>query len=149
MTDTRIELEPGPDHPITVEPFSSHVVVLIGSTVIAETDRALELREAAYPPVLYIPFEDVDPSHVRPNELHTWCPYKGEASYYDIVDTNADSDSNDTNLAAAVWYYPDPFTAVDSIEGHVAFYADRVAITTSAGDSTLRSEDLSGGKLHP
>lgn len=134
MTDTRVRLEPGPDHPITVEPLLSHVVVRSGSTVIAETDRALELREASYPPVLYIPLEDVDPAHLRPNELHTWCPYKGEASYYDVVDTDDDR----TDLAAAVWYYADPFAAVGSIEGHVAFYADRVAITTSADGSTIQ-----------
>jgi uncharacterized protein (DUF427 family) len=134
MTDTRIRIEPGPDHPITVEPFTSHVVVRSGSSVIAETDRALELREAAYPPVLYIPLEDVDPRLVRANELHTWCPYKGEASYYDIVDT----DSEHTDLDASVWYYPEPFAAVASVEGHVAFYADRVAITTSVGGSTVQ-----------
>jgi uncharacterized protein (DUF427 family) len=133
MTDTRIQIEPGPDHPITVEPFSSHVVVRSGSTVIAETDRALELREAAYPPVLYVPLEDVDPHYVRPNELHTWCPYKGEASYYDIVESDAGTD-----LAAAVWYYDDPFPAVASIQGHVAFYADRVAIMASPSDSAVR-----------
>ncbi|HEY1832407.1 MAG TPA: DUF427 domain-containing protein [Acidimicrobiales bacterium] len=133
MTDTRSQLEPGPDHPITVEPFSSHLVVRSGSTVIAETDRALELREAAYPPVLYIPLEDVDPRHVRPNELHTWCPYKGEASYYDIVG----SEGTGNDLDAAVWYYPDPFEAVASIEGHVAFYADRVAISAGSSESTL------------
>jgi uncharacterized protein (DUF427 family) len=133
MTDTRIRLEPGPDHPITVEPFLSHVIVRSGSTLIAETDRAVELREAAYPAVLYIPFEDVDARHVRPNQLHTWCPYKGEASYYDVVDTDDDR----TDLAAAVWYYADPFAAVGNIEGHVAFYAERVAITTSAHDSLV------------
>jgi uncharacterized protein (DUF427 family) len=131
MTDAHIHLEPGPEHPITVEPFSPHVVVRRGSTLIAETDRALELREAAYPPVLYIPLEDVDPHHLRPNQLLTWCPYKGEASYYDLVESDADG----PDLDAAVWYYADPFAAVSSIHGHVAFYADRVAIATSADDS--------------
>ncbi len=136
MTDTRIQIEPGPDHPITVEPFTSHVIVHSGSTVIAETDRALELREAAYPPVLYIPLEDVNPRHVRPNELHTWCPYKGEASYYDIIESDTGTDTADLN--AAVWYYPDPFAAVAGIKDHVAFYADRVVISTSTGDASLR-----------
>jgi uncharacterized protein (DUF427 family) len=120
MTDTRIQKETGPDHPITVEPLASRVVVRSGSTVIAETDRALELREAAYPPVLYIPLEDVDPRHVRPNELHTWCPYKGEASYYDIIGIDG------SDITAAVWYYDEPFRAVADIKGHVAFYPDRV-----------------------
>jgi uncharacterized protein (DUF427 family) len=142
MTDTRTHLEPGPDHPITVEPFASHVVVRSGSTTIAETDRALELQEAAYPPVLYIPLEDLNLRHVRSNELHTWCPYKGEASYYDIVDTEVDTDAGpDTgtaDLSAAIWYYLDPFPAVAEIRGHVAFYADRVAIVTSSGDSDVQ-----------
>ena len=133
MTDTRTQIEPGPDHPITVEPFRSHVIVRSGSTVIAESDRALELREAAYPPVLYIPIEDVNPDHVRPSELHTWCPYKGEASYYDIVGT----DEGASDLSAAVWYYPDPFAAVASIKNHTAFYPDRVTISTPAADSAV------------
>jgi uncharacterized protein (DUF427 family) len=134
MTDTRIQREPGPDHPITTEPLLSHVVVRRGSTVIAETDRALELREAAYPPVLYIPLEDVDTRYLQANDLHTWCPYKGEASYYDIVGTDADG----TDLTAALWYYDDPFPAVAGIKGRVAFYADRVATTTSPRESTVR-----------
>ena len=132
MTYTRIRKEPGPDHPISTEPFLSHVVVRSGTTVIAETNHALELQEAGYPPVLYIPLEDVNPRHVQNNDLHTWCPYKGEASYYDIVGTDG------TDLTAAVWYYDDPFPAVADIEGHVAFYADRVAITTSPSDPTVR-----------
>jgi uncharacterized protein (DUF427 family) len=129
MTDARIQLVPGPDHPISVEPFAFHVVVRSGSTLIAETDRALELRESSYPSVFYVPLEDVDPHHIRPSERRTWCPYKGEASYYDIVE----SDGQGTDLNAAVWYYADPFAAVSTIRGHVAFYADRVAIATSAG----------------
>jgi uncharacterized protein (DUF427 family) len=140
MIDTRMQKEPGRDHPITVEPFSSHVVVRSGSTLVAETDRALELREATYPSVFYIPLEDVDPQRVRPSDLHTWCPYKGEASYYDIVGTDANSHENvdGPDLRAAIWYYADPFPAVASIQGHVAFYADRVAITISPSESTVR-----------
>ena len=64
MTDTRTRLTPGPDHPITVERWPGHVTVQSGSVVIAETDRALEMHEAAYPAVLYVPIGDVD--------QHTW-----------------------------------------------------------------------------
>ena len=90
MTDARPHMTPGSDHPITVERSSSHVTVRSGSVAIAETDRALEMREASYPAVLYIPLEDVDQRLLRRNEQHTWCPYKGEASYYDIVDGDGD-----------------------------------------------------------
>jgi uncharacterized protein (DUF427 family) len=125
MTDARPHKTPGPDHPITLERSSSQVTVRSGSVVIAETSRALEMREASYPAVLYIPLEDVDQSYLRRSDHHTWCPYKGEASYYDIID------GAETDLTAAVWYYDDPFPAVADIKDHVAFYSDRVPVTTS------------------
>jgi uncharacterized protein (DUF427 family) len=73
--------------------------------------------------VFYVPFDDVDQRHLRRSEHHTWCPYKGEASYYDIVDGDR------AGLGAAVWFYDDPFPVVAEIKGHVALYADRVTIT--------------------
>jgi uncharacterized protein (DUF427 family) len=123
MTDTRPRIEPGPEHPITIDPTPGHVTVRRGSAVIAETDHALALQEADYPPVLYIPLADVDRQLLGASDEHTYCPYKGEASYYDIVGGDGDT------LAGAVWYYPEPYEAVASIRDHVAFYADRVTIT--------------------
>ncbi len=123
MNETRTRRAPGADHPITIEPSAAHVVVRHGRALIAETDSALELREASYPPVLYVPIADVDRALLRDSELHTWCPYKGEASYYDIVS------EGEPKLADTVWYYDDPSTAVAEIKDHVAFYSDRVTIT--------------------
>jgi uncharacterized protein (DUF427 family) len=136
----RPRMTPGPDHPITLEPSSSHVVVRSGSVVIAETDRALEMREASYPTVFYVPLDDVDRRLLRHSDHHTYCPYKGEASYYDIIDGDG------TDLAAAVWYYDDPFPAVAGIKGHVAFYADRVTVTATPRESTERSTGASAGR---
>lgn len=124
-TESRPHLEPGPDHPIAVTPHQGHVVVRAGGTVVAETDKALELKEASYPVVLYIPLEDVDRSSLSDNDTHTYCPYKGEASYYDLEAAGADG-------PGAVWYYPDPYPAVAEIKGHVAFYANRVDIHSTA-----------------
>jgi len=126
MTDTRTRLEPGPDHPITVSPHAGHVTVQHGSDVIAETDRALELQESNYPVVLYIPVDDVNQQLLGASEQHTYCPYKGEASYYNVLPGAADI------LAGAVWYYSEPYDAVDAIRGHVAFYADRVTISSQS-----------------
>jgi uncharacterized protein (DUF427 family) len=131
MTDSRPRLTPGPDHPITVEPSAAHVVVKSGSVVIAETDKALELREAAYAPVFYVPLDDVDQQKLQASDNKTWCPYKGEASYYDIVDGQR------SDLAASVWYYPDPSPGVADIKDHVAFYADRLTITATPGESAV------------
>ncbi len=132
MTDTRTHKTPGPDHPITLERSPAHVVVRSGSDVIAETSRALEMREAAYPAVLYVPLDDVNQNLLQRSEHRTWCPYKGEASYYDIIDGER------TDLTAAVWYYDDPFPAVADIKDHVAFYTDRVTVTATPRIDTLR-----------
>ncbi|MGZ8176818.1 DUF427 domain-containing protein [Williamsia sp. SKLECPSW1] len=118
----REHLVPGPDHPITVEPTPGHVTVRVGDTVIAETDAAQTLREARYDAVQYVPLDAVDPAALRTSESTSYCPYKGEASYFDLAvgsDTATD----------AVWTYTDPFPAVAEIKGHVAFYPDRVDIT--------------------
>jgi uncharacterized protein (DUF427 family) len=126
MTENRPHLTPGPDHPITLELSPLHVVVSRGSEVIAETDRALEMHEAAYPPVFYVPLDDVRQDLLRQSDHHTYCPYKGEASYYDVIDGDG------SDLSDVVWYYGHPYPAVAEIEGHVAFYADRVSVAVSA-----------------
>jgi uncharacterized protein (DUF427 family) len=110
---------PGPDHPITVTPSADHVVVRSGDATIADSRATLVLQEANYPPVRYIPLADVDASQLGASELTTYCPYKGEASYYSI---NRDS----ARGADAVWFYDEPYDAVAEIKGHVAFYTDRV-----------------------
>ena len=131
MTDVRPRKTPGPDHPITMERSAEHVAVRSGSVVIAESARALEMREASYAPVFYVPLEDVHQDLLRQSDHHTYCPYKGEASYYDIIDGDG------TDLAAAVWYYGDPYPAVAEIKDHVAFYADRLTVTAGPGRPTV------------
>jgi uncharacterized protein (DUF427 family) len=134
VTDARLRKTPGPDHPITLERAPAHVVVRNGSVVVAESDRALEMREASYLPVFYIPLDDVDQRVLRHSDHHTYCPYKGEASYYDILGGDR------TELTAAVWYYPDPFPAMADIKGHVAFYADRVTVSAEPFGFAHRTE---------
>jgi uncharacterized protein (DUF427 family) len=110
---------PGPDHPISIEPNPSRVVVTVGGRVIADTRDALTLREASYPAVQYIPLRDVDMTALTRSEHTTYCPYKGDASYYNIPG------GGDRSLNA-VWTYETPFEAMAQIKNHVAFYPDRV-----------------------
>jgi uncharacterized protein (DUF427 family) len=116
---------PGPDHPITVEPTGSRVVVRSGGKVIADTTAALTLQEGDYPAVQYIPLADVDAGVLRPTDSETYCPYKGEASYYSLV-------TADGEITDAVWTYEKPYDAVGTIAGHVAFYAEHVDVEVSA-----------------
>jgi uncharacterized protein (DUF427 family) len=110
---------PGPDHPISIEANPSRVVVKAGGQVIADTREALTLREASYPAVQYIPRRDVDMAALTRSEHTTYCPYKGDASYYSIP-AGGDRSLN------AVWSYEIPFDAMVQIKDYVAFYPDRV-----------------------
>jgi glutathione S-transferase len=83
MTERSIEI-PGPDHPITIEANPDRVVVTLGGQSIADTTAALTLREAAYPAVQYIPRRDVDMAALVRSDHTTYCPYKGEASYFSV-----------------------------------------------------------------
>ena len=120
---------PGPDHPIAITPSGDRVVVRSGETRIADSRSTLVLREASYPPVRYIPIADVDRSQLSASELTSYCPYKGEASYYSIA---ADPERG----LDAVWFYDDPHSAVAEIKGHVAFYPDRVQLSIEAADGS-------------
>jgi uncharacterized protein (DUF427 family) len=117
-TEKRMKI-PGPDHPISIEANPSRILVTVGGKVVADTSNALTLREASYPAVQYIPRQDVDMAALTRSEHTTFCPYKGEASYYSIP-AGGDRSIN------AVWTYETPFEAMKQIKEYVAFYPDRV-----------------------
>jgi uncharacterized protein (DUF427 family) len=110
---------PGPDHPISIDRNPARVVVSVAGRAIANTRNALTLREADYPPVQYIPREDVDLSQLKRTGHATYCPYKGDCNYYSVP-------SGGKKSVNAVWTYENPYPAVAQIKGHVAFYPDRV-----------------------
>lgn len=110
---------PGPDHPITIEPASAHVQVRVAGRTVADSRRALSLQEADYPAVLYLPRQDVDQSLLERTDHASYCPYKGDASYYSIP-VGGEKSVN------AIWTYEDPHQAVAEIKDYVAFYPNRV-----------------------
>jgi uncharacterized protein (DUF427 family) len=110
---------PGPDHPITIERNPHRVVVKVAGRVVADTREALTLREARYPNVQYVPRKDVDMTLLERTDHDTYCPYKGDCTYYSIP-TGGERSIN------AVWTYEKPYAAVAAIKDHVAFYPDRV-----------------------
>jgi uncharacterized protein (DUF427 family) len=110
---------PGPDHPIIITPTSGRVVVTVASKVIADSKNALTLQEASYPAVQYIPRADIDMSLLTRTDHHSYCPYKGDASYYSIP-------IGGERARNAVWTYEDAYPAVATIKDHLAFYPDRI-----------------------
>jgi len=118
--------EPGPDHPITIAPNDKRVRVIFAGKVIADSRRALTLRETTYPPMQYIPRDDVDMTALRASDHHSHCPYKGDASYYSI-------EAGGRSAENAVWSYQQPYPAVKDIGAYLCFYPSRVdAIEESA-----------------
>ena len=111
--------QPSPEHPITVAPNPHRVRVLVGGVIVAETTRAVTLREASLPPVHYIPRADVAMDLLERSSRKTHCPYKGDASYWDVT-------AGGIRERDAVWSYGEPFPAVKDIAGHLAFYPDKV-----------------------
>lgn len=110
---------PGPDHPITVRRLPARVVVKAGGMVIADSIAVVELKEAAYPPVYYIPRADVDMAQLAASAHATYCPYKGDCSYFSIPMLGERGEN-------AVWSYEQPYDAVRDIRAHLAFYPDRM-----------------------
>jgi uncharacterized protein (DUF427 family) len=115
----KVVKKPGPDHPITIERNPNRVVVTVAGTVIADTTKALVLREARYGAVQYIPREDVDMASLKRSQTQSYCPYKGDASYFSIPIGGERS-------IDAIWTYEAPYEAVAPIKEYLAFYPNRV-----------------------
>lgn len=111
--------QPSPTHPIAITPNPNRVRVLVGGIIVAETTRALTLKEASLPAVQYIPREDVAMDLLERTSRTTHCPYKGDASYWDVS-------AGGIRARDAVWSYEQPFPAVQDISGSLAFYPDKV-----------------------
>ena len=101
MREKQIRI-PGPDHPISIQHNPARVVVSVAGQVIADTRNALTLREADYSRVQYIPREDVDLSQLKRTDHATYCPYKGDCSYYSVP-------AGGKKSVNAVWSYEDAF----------------------------------------
>ena len=119
---------PSADHPIAIERSAERVRVLAGGRVVADSRNALTLRESDYPVVYYVPRSDVDMTLLVRTDNATYCPYKGDASYYSIA-------LGGERGVDAVWTYEAPYEAVVAIKDHLAFYPDRVDTIELTTDS--------------
>jgi len=110
---------PGPDHPITISRVEGKVRVTVVGRIVAESKQALRLEEKGYPPVYYLPRSDADMSSLVRTTHYTYCPYKGDCTYYSIP-------MGGTKSEYAVWTYEKPYEAVADIKDYLAFYPTRV-----------------------
>jgi uncharacterized protein (DUF427 family) len=104
-------------HRIDIRQTSRHLVVRSADRVVADSTRPLVLYESGFAPRWYVPRDDVDLAALTPAEGQTFCPYKGLASYFDIGEARQ-----------AAWSYPDAWTEVRRVSGHISFEPDKVAV---------------------
>src|SRR5580704_9112785 len=108
-----------PDYKITFEPSPRRVRVKFGGETIADSGNAHLLFETRHLPVYYFPKSDVRMDLLAPTDHHTFCPYKGTASYWSVSAGGKTAEN-------AVWAYPEPFDEVAAIKDFVAFYWNRM-----------------------
>jgi uncharacterized protein (DUF427 family) len=106
---------------ITIRKAPGTWVVRAGGAILGESDRALELTEASYPPVIYFPRDDIGMAFLEKSDSSTKCPFKGMASYFTVCVPAGD-------MPDAAWSYETPIASAAAIAGHIAFYTDRVTV---------------------
>jgi uncharacterized protein (DUF427 family) len=107
------------DHSITITDNPHRVRVLVGGAIVAESTRALTLKEASYPPVIYVPREDVQMDFFERSERTSHCPHKGDASYFSVM-------AHGVETPDVAWSYEAPREGVARIKEHLAFYPNKV-----------------------
>jgi uncharacterized protein (DUF427 family) len=105
--------------PPRIEPTDKRIRVIFNGVVIAETRRAKRVLETSHPPAYYIPPEDIRMDLLKSTSRHTYCEFKGAASYWTLTV----GDRSSENVA---WSYPNPQPGYEPIKDHLAFYASRV-----------------------
>ena len=110
-----------PFHRVDVRRTSRHVVVRAGGETVAESRRAYALFETGLPTRYYLPTQDVRLEKLRSSTLTTICPYKGVATYHDIVVGAA-------VFPDAVWTYHEPLSDARTVGGHQSFLGEGVEV---------------------
>jgi uncharacterized protein (DUF427 family) len=108
--------------PPRLEATTEHVVVRLDGTLIAETRCPLRVLETSHPPTYYVPRDEVELTLLEPVARRTWCEWKGQASYADLV-------VGSRRVPDACWWYDAPTEAFTALAGAIAFYPEHVEAT--------------------
>jgi uncharacterized protein (DUF427 family) len=108
-----------PNHRVDLEANPAPVEVVVAGETVAASRRTLLVHETKLPAVVYFPREDVRSELLERTDHQSFCPFKGEASYWTVR-------VGDHCLENCVWSYEDPFDEVAGLKDYMAFYAERV-----------------------
>jgi uncharacterized protein (DUF427 family) len=105
----------GPAHKLLMHEFPRRVRATFGRQTVVDTTRAVLLHETGLPPQVYVPIEDIRADLIQPTEHHTYCPFKGTASYWTVT-------AGDQTAENAIWSYPEPNQESSWLKGYAGFY---------------------------
>jgi uncharacterized protein (DUF427 family) len=105
----------GPAHKLLMKPFPRRVRAIFGGEVVVDTTRAVLLYETGLPPQVYVPQDDIRAGLLTPTDHHTFCPFKGTASYWSVTAGEAEAEN-------AIWSYPEPIDEASWLQGYAGFY---------------------------
>jgi uncharacterized protein (DUF427 family) len=108
-----------PDHKVKLINSDQHVQVIFNGEVVADSKRTIVVDESGHKPVYYFPRDDVRMDHMQRTNHHTYCPFKGEASYYTLT-------VRDEKEENSVWTYEKPYDEVKELKDYLAFYVNRM-----------------------
>jgi adenylate cyclase len=109
------------DYGFTFEAHPARVRIAFGGVTVADSSNVRVMHETRLAPIFYFPRDDLNWDLLQPSEHRTYCPFKGNASYWSLVASDRRSDN-------AAWSYEDPYEGASHIKDYVAFYADLVQV---------------------
>lgn len=116
--------------PPRLEEFRGSITVELGGAEIATTERGWRVLETSHPPTYYLPADAFRPGVLRAASGSSWCEWKGQASYFDLV-------SGESVSERAAWTYPRPTRGFEPIAGAIAVMAAAVDRCTVNGETVL------------
>jgi uncharacterized protein (DUF427 family) len=105
--------------PPAVEDVPQRIKIVFNGQIVVDSQNAKRVLETSHPPTYYIPLEDIKTEVLQVSSRRTWCEWKGEARYYDVL-------IGDRRAENAAWYYPNPLPDYAEVKDYVAFYASKL-----------------------
>lgn len=127
---------------VRIEDGAQRVRVMFGGVPVADSARTRVLHEGALAPVHYFPREDVRMDLLHATRHRTYCPYRGNASYWSLR-------VGERGAENAAWSYEEPYEGAEAIRGRVAFWRERVDEILDGGDGAPAAASAQAALANP
>ncbi len=126
-----------PHYVVDFDPVPACVAVGFNGATVAESDRARVMFELGHAPVYYLPRDDLAADRFTRTDHHSFCPYKGVASYWSLT-------VGDRTAENVIWCYEDPYPQLPELADYVGFYWGRMGSWTEDGEVVAGPREIPG-----